>query len=126
MGKKTDYSYETSLPAHREDESGKQAQKDRILEEMKRLKDGVCLKQIEQFMHLPQSTCSGRMNDLKKDGKIKHDGFMEYEGRLRKKFIIINQSTSIVPIHTCEPEAGTCGAPIVPNHSLQQQLPFGT
>lgn len=94
----TNYSYKTSLPAYREDENGKQAQKDKILAEIQRLKDGACLKQIEHFMKLPQSTCSGRINDLIDDGKVKHDGYMEFEGRLRKKFVIINaKSISIIP-----------------------------
>lgn len=106
----TNYSYKTSLPAYREDQSGKQAQKDKILAEFNRLGGFACLKQMEHFMKLPQSTCSGRINDLVDDGKVKHDGFMEFEGRLRKKFVIINvKPISITP------------APITPG---QQEL-FG-
>lgn len=94
----TNYSYKTSLPAYREDENGKHAQKDKILGEIQRLNDGACLKQIEHFMKLPQSTCSGRINDLIADGKVKHDGYMEFEGRLRKKFVVINvKPISIIP-----------------------------
>ncbi len=87
--KKTNYSHETSLPAYQEDSSGKRAQKDRILKEFIRLGGFACLKQIEKFMHLPQSTCSGRINDLIDDGKVKHEGFMEFDGRKRKRFVII-------------------------------------
>lgn len=94
----TNYSYKTSLPAYREDGTGKQAQKDSILAEFNRLGGAACLKQMEKFMHLPQSTCSGRINDLINDGKLKHDGFMEFDGRLRKRFVIINKAPiSIVP-----------------------------
>ncbi len=117
----TNYSYKTSLPAYREDATGKQAQKDKILGEIQRLKDGSCLKQIEHFMKLPQSTCSGRINDLIADGKVKHDGHMEFEGRLRKKFVIINEK-EIVPIPV--------SAPVIEENkkidlSVQQKL-FGT
>lgn len=107
----TNYSYKTSLPAYREDETGKQAQKTKILAEFNRLGGAACLKQIEKFMHLPQSTCSGRINDLIDDGKVKHDGYMEFEGRLRKKFVIINEK----PISIIR-ELGNPG---------QQQLQFG-
>lgn len=117
MGK-TNYSRETSLPAYREDQPGKQAQKDRILQEMNRLGGAACLKQIEQFMHLPQSTCSGRMNDLINDKKIMHDGFVEYDGRLRKRFVIIK--SNVVPI-TKAPDP-VIEEPITPG---QQQLKLG-
>lgn len=116
MGK-TNYSRETSLPAYREDATGKQAKKDLILQEMNRLGGVACLKQIEQFMHLPQSTCSGRMNDLMHDNKIEHDGFVTYEGRLRKRFVV---KSNVVPI-TKEPEP-VIEEPITPG---QQQLKLG-
>lgn len=121
----TNYSYKTSLPAYREDATGKQAQKDKILGEIQRLKDGACLKQIEHFMTLPQSTCSGRINDLIADGKVKHDGYMEFEGRLRKRFVLINENT-IAPI----PIAVPIPAPVIEEKKktelpVQQKL-FGT
>lgn len=89
----TNYSFETSLPAYRENGAGKQSQQEQILEEMKRLGGSACLKQIERAMNLPQSTCSGRMNDLIAAGKVFFDGLIDFEGRKRKKF------TTIQPHH---------------------------
>lgn len=110
--KNTNYSYKTSLPAYNDNAEGKNFQKNKILEEMKRLGGSACLKQIEKAMHLPQSTCSGRMNDLIDDGKVIHNGYIEFEKRLRKRFVLVQQKTiSIIQ------------EPIIPG---QQELKFGT
>lgn len=92
MGGHTNYSYETSLPPHREDPVGKKAQKERILQGIKDLGGSACLKQVQEFMNIPQSSCSGRINDLIADGTVKHQGFIIYAGRLRKKFIVITET----------------------------------
>lgn len=80
------YSYQTSLPAYRDNPEGKLIQKERILEVIKTLGGSTCLKQLERIIGLPQSTLSGRANDLIKDGLIAHTGFVEFEGRKRKRF----------------------------------------
>lgn len=117
MGK-TNYSHKTSLPAHRENPEGKKAQKEKILEEFKRLGGSACLKQIEHFMHIPQSSCAGRINDLIKDGMVKHDGHIQFENKLRKKFVIVE--ATVIPISP---------KPIIADQkdiSFQQRLEFGT
>lgn len=85
---KTNYSIETSLPAYRDNQESKQLKKQQILEEIKKSPLGVCLKQLEQALHIPQSTCAGRVNDLIADNEVTYDGVMEFEGRLRKRIII--------------------------------------
>lgn len=96
MGGHTNYSYETSLPAHQEDQPGKKAQKEKILEGIKKLGGSACLKQVQEFMKIPQSSCSGRINDLIVDGSIKHHGYVKYDGRKRKKFML----TELIPAPT--------------------------
>lgn len=124
MGK-TNYSYKTSLPPYRENLDGKKAQKQKILEEMQRLGGYACLKQIEHFMHIPQSSCAGRINDLIADGKVKHEGYVEFEGRLRKKFVVIIEQ-KIIPIPQLPLSSEKTAAADTKNISTQHKLEFGT
>ena len=92
----TNYSYKTSLPAYQENAEGKQLKKEQILAEIIRLGGTACLKQLEKALHIPQSTCAGRINDLIVDGKVMYDGLIEFDGRLRKKIVIIQ--IKVIPI----------------------------
>lgn len=124
MGK-TNYSYKTSLPPYRENSDGKKAQKQKILEEIQLLGGHACLKQIEQFMHIPQSSCAGRINDLIADGKVKHDGYIEFEGRLRKKFVVIMEQ-KIIPIPQPSVPTEKICATDKKDIPVQHKLEFGT
>lgn len=79
------YSHTTSLPAYLENQTGKQQQKEKILSLI--TEEGTCLKQLEELTGLPQSTVSGRVNDLKEERKAMYHGFITYGGRLRKKIV---------------------------------------
>jgi predicted transcriptional regulator len=77
--KKTNYSYETSLPPYKQDKTSQcLAVLDCVTE------DCNCLLQISRKLKLPQSTISGRVNDLIEMGKVKYEGFTTYENRKRK------------------------------------------
>lgn len=76
------YSYQTSLPAYREAPQTKQIQLSRIIALVTL---GACsLKELAQKTGLPQSTVSGRVNDGVKEGVLRYDGFVIYDGRKRK------------------------------------------
>jgi hypothetical protein len=44
---------------------------------------------------LPQSTVSGRVNDLKTEGKIDYPGYVVYKDRKRKRIIAIKPEIKI-------------------------------
>lgn len=119
--KNTNYSYQTSLPPYREDAEGKQLKKQQILAEITRLGGVACLKQLETALHIPQSTCAGRVNDLIQEGKVIYDGLIEFFGRKRKKIVIIQ--AKVIPITQLPNSPNTN----LPNHPTigQQELKFG-
>lgn len=85
------YSYETSLPGYNSNPEDKLTQAERILNEVVRLKE-TCLLQLHEIMGIPQSTVSGRVNDLCKAGKIRYsskEDYIMYKGMLRKKIILV-------------------------------------
>lgn len=100
--RKTNYSYKTSLPAYLENKEGKAAQEKIIAYVISRHKGGkASLKEIQDYMRnvvrlpLPQSTISGRVNDLKDKGRVAFYGEMKiYKGRLRKVFELRKNSKS--------------------------------
>jgi hypothetical protein len=84
------YSRETSLPAYKENQAGKEAQKTRILQVIRDLGGRATLKQIEEVIQLPQSSISGRINDLIEDRKVKDTGEKTlYAGMRRKVFALL-------------------------------------
>lgn len=94
----SNYSYETSLPAYQEDQQGKDAQAKRILAIMKSLGGKCTIKQIEELIHLPQSTVSGRMKDLREAECVVDTGELTvYAGRKRKLFAIIEKLAPKAP-----------------------------
>ncbi len=81
------YSYQTSLPAYHQNQSGKELQKERVLQF---IKNGINnLKQLQQNTGLQQSTIAGRVNDLIADKKVMYQGTIIYQERLRKKIIVV-------------------------------------
>lgn len=97
--KKTNYSWRTSLPAYYENKFGKDLQCKVIRFIISRHRgQKATLKEIQDYLRdrikvrLPQSTISGRVNDLKDQGKIGFFGELkEYKGRLRKVFELITR-----------------------------------
>lgn len=84
----TNYSFATSLPAYHENQSGKQKQAETLYNAIKSFGGHSCLKQLSNATGLPQSTISGRCNDLIEDGLAEYSGIIEFEGRKRKRIII--------------------------------------
>jgi transcriptional antiterminator len=80
------YSFNTSLPAYKENKADKDSQAERILNFIV-LAKYTTLKQLEEVTGLPQSTISGRVSDLIEGEKVRYDGQIVYSGRLRKKII---------------------------------------
>lgn len=76
------YSYDTSLPAYRENQSEKARQLNRIVEIVKR--GSTCIRKLAKETGLPDSTVAGRVNDAIKEGLIRYEGRIEYDGRKRK------------------------------------------
>lgn len=81
---KDGYSYQTSLHAYKE--SGKEAQRIIILNLIK--KGFVTLLQLSEITGFPQSTVSGRVNDLIDEGKVYYNSTVEYKNRKRKMIFI--------------------------------------
>lgn len=94
---KTKYSWKTSLPAYLENKPGKDMQEKLVLFVMRKLRGKkATLKEVQDYLRthfsirLPQSTISGRMNDLKDKNKVGFFGETKvYRDRLRKVFEII-------------------------------------
>jgi len=98
---KTKYSWKTSLPAYLENAEGKDMQEKLVLYVMRRLRGKTTLKEVQDYMRtrlsirLPQSTISGRMNDLKDKDKVAFFGDTRiYKDRIRKVFEIITKRNS--------------------------------
>jgi len=87
------YSYQTSLPAYHENKEGKDIQAQKIYAHILRLRE-TCIRQLAELTHLPDSTVSARLSDLREAGKVKWkvvDDKLElihYKGRMRKKIIL--------------------------------------
>jgi len=81
------YSFETSLPAYEDGrETVKEFQKGRILS---LISNGAkTIREIARKAGLPDSTVAGRINDLISDQKVEYVGYIEYEGRKRKKIAL--------------------------------------
>lgn len=98
--KKTNYSWKTSLPAYFENAAGKDMQARLVLFVMKKHKGRCTLKEVQDYLRynfkiiLPQSTVSGRMNDLRDDGLVAFYGETRmYRNRIRKVFEIIKKGS---------------------------------
>ena len=89
----TNYSYETSLPAYHSNANDKQRQQD-IIQSLVTEK-GTCLKEIEiklwqlYKIRIPQSTISGRINDLIKENKVMYSDKAEFAGYKGKRKRIV-------------------------------------
>jgi hypothetical protein len=85
----TNYSFPTSLPAYHEGPDIKRRQQDELLAFIvKGAADNLL--HLARLTGLPQSTVSGRINDLIEESKVKYLGYTVYADRKRKKIIAIN------------------------------------
>ncbi len=85
--KKTNYSFATSKPAFEENSSLKRIQEARIIG---LVSQGVNnLKALAKATGLPDSTVSGRVNDGIDHGKLMYVGYVEFEGRKRKRIVTV-------------------------------------
>ncbi len=85
---KSNYSFETSLPAFKENKAlNKHRQCDLILGIVR--KGANNLLQISQVSGIPQAIVSARIYDLIEDGKVKYEGKLNYNDRVRKKIVLI-------------------------------------
>lgn len=93
----TNYSYDTSLPAYHSNANDKKRQQD-IIQGLVTEK-GTCLKEIEiklwqlHKIRIPQSTISGRINDLMKEKKVMYFDKVKYAGCKRKRIIPYRENT---------------------------------
>ena len=85
----TNYSFATSLEPYRDNAAIKKRQADEILAFI--VRGANCLLQLSQLSGLPQSTVSGRVNDLLKDGKIEYSGYTVYADRKRKRIVPVKK-----------------------------------
>ena len=79
----SNYSYATSLPAYQEAPELKKRQADELMAFIS--KGANCLLQLADLSGLPQSTVSGRVNDLLREGKVQYHGHTIYRDRKRKR-----------------------------------------
>lgn len=93
---KTSYSWRTSLPAYLENLEGKDMQEKLVLHVMKKKRGKSTLKEVQDYLRtifritLPQSTISGRMNDLRDKGYVGFYGETKvYRDRIRKVFEVV-------------------------------------
>jgi len=84
---RTNYSRTTSLPSYQENQTGKEIQKE-ILLGIVTSKSQTTLKELEEIMTLPQSTISGRVNDLIREKKVMYSGTTMYKKRTRKVIVL--------------------------------------
>lgn len=96
---KTKYSWKTSLPAYLENAIGKDLQSQLILWLIKKMPGKrSTIKELQETLKkrfsvfLPQSTVSGRIGDLKQEGKIAHYGEIRvYKERKRKVYQVVDK-----------------------------------
>ncbi len=86
----SNYSYETSLPAYRDNTTGKFRQMDKIITLVENGADNIA--ELAELSDLPASTVSGRINDAIVLGRLKYDGFVVFKDRKRKKVTIITSN----------------------------------
>lgn len=92
---KSNYSFETSLPAYKSNPTVKAKQKSHTLSIFNELGGRATLKQVADKMGLPQSTVSGRINDLIEDKELIDTGQKEmYDGLVRKVFAIVSKAST--------------------------------
>jgi predicted transcriptional regulator len=87
----SNYSFETSKPAYEENlATNNEKQKYQVFKWI--LKGGNNLLQISGMMGIPQSTVSGRINDLIKEKKVEYSEFVIYKERKRKKIKAVDST----------------------------------
>ena len=82
----SNYSFQTSLEPYREAPELKKRQADELFAFIR--KGANNLLQLSELSGLPQSTVSGRVNDLVEENKIEYNGFTVFRDRKRKRIVV--------------------------------------
>lgn len=82
----SNYSYATSLEPYRDNATEKKRQADELYQFIRR--GANSLLQLAELSGLPQSTVSGRVNDLIFEKRIEYKGKTIYKNRERKKIVV--------------------------------------
>lgn len=82
----SNYSFETSLKPYREKPSEKKRQADELYQFIRRGANNLL--QLSELSGLPQSTVSGRCNDLIDENRIEYSGYTIFRDRKRKKIVV--------------------------------------
>lgn len=88
---KTNYSFDTSLPALTENKSEKQQAKQRVYDAI--CNGANCLLKIHEVLKMPQSSVSGRVNELIEEGKVYYsdkENYIQYKNKLRKRIMLVS------------------------------------
>ena len=93
----SNYSFQTSLEPYREASELKKRQADELFAFIRRGANNLL--QLSELSGLPQSTVSGRVNDLVEENKIEYNGFTVFRDRKRKKICLIK-----VPVNGVQKE----------------------
>jgi predicted transcriptional regulator len=94
----SNYSFDTSLPAYQGNQEDKQIQKKKLLAIFNQCGGRATLKEVADLMGLPQSTVSGRINDLIADKELMDTGEKKsYQGYTRKVFAVIKRKNPVAP-----------------------------
>lgn len=82
----SNYSFETSLPAYKDNKESKKQQVEIIYEAIKNGKQTIA--ELADLTGLQPSTVSGRIGDLVRAGRVYSDSTVIFNGRKRKSFQI--------------------------------------
>lgn len=97
MAANSNYSFDTSLPAYKENQAtAKRTQCDKILALIRKGADNLL--QLAELSGLPQSTVAARMNDLVEEKKAKYNSKVVYKNRLRKQIELIDPQPEPEPV----------------------------
>jgi DNA-binding MarR family transcriptional regulator len=105
---KTNYSFPTSGPAYH-DKTHRQYQRTMLLNLLIRMGGKSSLLELANESNLPESTVSGRINDLIKDGLVYYGAPIAYKGRKRKQVLITLSGRQTIPEMRARAAHGTEG-----------------
>jgi hypothetical protein len=85
--KRSNYSFETSLPAYQSNREERQKTKELMFQKI--LCGHNTLKHLEEATGEYPNIVSARVNDLIKEHRVKYEGFTHYKGMKRKQIVVI-------------------------------------
>jgi len=85
----SNYSFKTSLPAYDKGSAERLRQKAIVKAQIKLLRENACIRLIAANTGIPDSTVSGRIDELKKSGEVEYYTKGKVSGRVRKLLRVI-------------------------------------